>query len=138
MCDCVKMLEETHMEAVLTRARDLNITTENIEKIANFLENTSAEKFMQAQIRAAAALKDIGRKVEISIRLKKWYIEKYTEQFELQSYTRLRTKQGWANLKLLTMNREALAQVEYSPSSTPKTLSWSCSRPLQSQIQTLP
>mmetsp|Transcript_14936 Transcript_14936/g.28233 ORF Transcript_14936/g.28233 Transcript_14936/m.28233 type:complete len:3070 (+) Transcript_14936:85-9294(+) len=107
--DCVKMIEENHMKEVLQRARDLKMTTKNIEKIESYLENTSDEKLMQAQIRAATALQDMGRKVKISIRLKNWYLKKYKEQFELANFTKLRTPAGWAALKVFTMNREQLA-----------------------------
>jgi len=108
--DCVRMLEENHMKEVLTRARELKVNSKDISKIENYLENTSEERFMQDQARAATALKDVGRNVDLSIRLKNWYLQKYKEQFELAAFTKLRTPQGWANLKLLTMNREQLAK----------------------------
>ena len=98
------------MADVLKRARDLKMKTKDIERIETLLENTSSEKLMQAQIRAATQLQDMGRKVKINIRLKKWYLEKYKDQFRLEEFSKLRTAQGWANLKLLTMNRELLAK----------------------------
>jgi hypothetical protein len=103
------MLEEEPMRQILDRADAINLHTEHIEKIRTLLLNTPEEKFVQLQLKAAVALNDPDRVIRVTIKLKDLFFKKSGPMFAVDNFPKLRSRVGWANMKLLTLKRDALA-----------------------------
>jgi len=105
----VVQLEEEPMRDILKRADAVKLSTEHIEKIRTLLLNTPEEKFIQMQLRAAVALNDPARSIRVTIRLKDMFFAKSAALFAFDNYSKLRTREGWADLKLISFSRDELA-----------------------------
>jgi len=105
---CV-MLEEEPMKDILARADAIKLSTEDIEKIRTLLFNTPLEKLVQLQLKQAVALNDAARSIRVTIRLKDLFFKKCGAMFAFDNYSRLRSKEGWADMKLISFSRDELA-----------------------------
>jgi hypothetical protein len=105
----LRFLEEDPMKDVLARADAVNLKTDEIEKLRTLIHNTSEEKFVQLQLKAALATKDPARAIRVTIRLKDLFFKKAGPMFMFDNFPKLRSRSGWAALKLITLKRDALA-----------------------------
>ena len=104
-----KMLEEGPMREILQRAEALRLVTPDIAQLRTWLFETSEEKFVQAQLKAAVAHTDLGRRIRLTIRLKDIFFKTQGKMFEWALYPQLRSPKDWADMKFISLNREKLA-----------------------------
>lgn len=103
------ILEEEPMRDILNRAETIKLDTPNIQELRRLLFHTSEEKLVQLQLKAAVALSDLGRRVRLTLKLKDLFFKKQGAMFAIDKFPRYRDPSDWADLKLLTLNREKLA-----------------------------
>lgn len=105
----VVQLEEEPMRAVLERADGAKLTTADVERLRTLLFHTPEEKFVQLQLKAAVALNDPARSIRVTIRLKDLFFKKCGAMFDFNNYAKLRSREGWADLKFVSFSRDELA-----------------------------
>jgi len=104
----LEIFEETPMRDIIARAQQVKYVTPQIQEIQKWLAS-SEEKFAQQQLKQANKLKDEPRVIRLTIKLKDLVINRQPEQFELNRYGRFRSPTDWADMKLISLNREKLA-----------------------------
>jgi hypothetical protein len=105
----LKQLDEEHMRDCVARSELLNFSNPAIDRMRELLENTSADKLMQLQLKAALALSDPGRVVRLTIRIKDEFFKKAGNAFLIDNYPRIKKPEVWAMEKALCLDRPALA-----------------------------
>jgi len=108
--DCMVTLDKPVMLNVVERADAINYSTAQINEIRDLLYNTSEDAFVKKQLKAAVKLNDRERTVRREIKLKNMVLDKQGGMFEFKKYNQLEDPKGWADLKFLCFNKDALAQ----------------------------
>jgi len=115
----LKILEKSDMQAILDRADAIHYTNEAIERLRILLHHTGEEELTKLQLKAAVALKDSQRVTRTTIKLKDLFFEKSGAMFVFNKYPRFHNQQTWAEMKLLTMDRQELANSMLRWTKTP-------------------
>lgn len=103
------VLEDEPMKDIVKRADDIKLTTPDIERLRTLLYSTPDEKLKQLQLKAAIALNDAPRRIRVMIQLKDMVFKNNMAMFDWNNYPNLRSKDGWADLKLISFSRDELA-----------------------------
>ncbi len=106
--DALYVLDKDQMVAMAAEAGKVGYKSATIEKIQEYLKMPET-KFVQEQLKRAVELKDPIRKANREIALIEMYLENNKDLFSFEAFARLRHPIDFANQKLLTMNRQELA-----------------------------
>ncbi|XXQ37770.1 Myosin head (motor domain) [Plasmodiophora brassicae] len=94
---------------------------DDIGRLRALLFDTSPERFLQLQLKAAVALKDAGRARDVTIALKDAFFARSAAMFAFRHYPGLCAPAEWASRRLFGMavNKAALAASFYAHTSAP-------------------
>ncbi len=103
------LLEEEPMRDLITRADAIRLDTPDIQQLKTWIFDTSEEKFVQQQLKQAVKHQDNPRRIRLTIKLKDIFFKKSGPMFVFENYAKLIPPQDWADMKIITFNREKLA-----------------------------
>jgi myosin heavy subunit len=133
---CLDSLDRTEMKEVLEESARVKLVSPTLLKLNELLYHTSAEKFVQAQLKAAIRIGDQEKITQITIKLKDLLFEQIGDMFEFRKYPKLYSPDEFASLKRfgLTFNKDKIAGSFYSYTDIP--IHTSMTRDLRTKLVT--
>lgn len=106
--------DDEMMRNALTRADQLKFNGGQVPELRDWLTNASEEKFAEQQLKVTRQLPsdraDPARVTRTLIRLKDIKFRLRGSLFVFENYPKLRTNEGWANLKFISLSRDELGR----------------------------
>jgi hypothetical protein len=111
--DAERQIYELDIDAVhsvIGRAATLGFSSPTISQLYGLVYGAAHDKLLQARLKAAVAAKNTEKIGEFSGQIKNVFFDTMGDMFRLGKFAGLKTSTEWAATKVLTTQRQALAE----------------------------